>query len=59
MRGLALLIGALLLAFAGQSQFANGGLVRDALADTATAVRRLGPRRTTLEDVFLKGAADV
>jgi len=30
-------------------------LVRDALADTATAVRRLGPRRTTLEDIFLRG----
>ena len=34
------------------------GLVRDALADTGTGVRRLGPRRTTLEDVFLQGAGD-
>jgi ABC-2 type transport system ATP-binding protein len=30
-------------------------LVRDALADTGTGVRRVGPRRTTLEDVFLQG----
>jgi len=35
------------------------GLVRDALADTGTAVRRLGPRRTTLEDVFMQGAESV
>jgi ABC-2 type transport system ATP-binding protein len=35
------------------------GLVRDALADTGTAVRRLGPRRTTLEDVFMQGAEGV
>jgi ABC-2 type transport system ATP-binding protein len=34
-------------------------LVRDALADTGAALRRLGPRRTTLEDVFLQGAGDV
>jgi ABC-2 type transport system ATP-binding protein len=34
-------------------------LVRDALADTGTAVRRLGPRRTTLEDVFMQGADSV
>ena len=34
-------------------------LVRDALADTDTAVRRLGPRRTTLEDVFMQGAESV
>ena len=33
-------------------------LVRDALAETGTALRRLGPRRTTLEDVFLQGAGD-
>lgn len=31
-------------------------LVRDALAATGTVLRRLGPRRTTLEDVFLQGA---
>jgi ABC-2 type transport system ATP-binding protein len=31
-------------------------LVRDALAATGTVLRRLGPRRTTLEDVFLRGA---
>jgi ABC-2 type transport system ATP-binding protein len=30
-------------------------LVRDALVDTGTGLRRLGPRRTTLEDVFLQG----
>jgi len=33
-------------------------LVRDALAATNTALRRLGPRRTTLEDVFLQGAGN-
>jgi ABC-2 type transport system ATP-binding protein len=33
-------------------------LVRDALAATDTALRRLGPRRTTLEDVFLQGDGD-
>jgi ABC-2 type transport system ATP-binding protein len=33
-------------------------MVRDALAETGTALRRLGPRRTTLEDVFLQGAGD-
>ena len=31
-------------------------LVRDALASSGTVLRRLGPRRTTLEDVFLQGA---
>jgi ABC-2 type transport system ATP-binding protein len=31
-------------------------LVRDTLAATGTVLRRLGPRRTTLEDVFLQGA---
>jgi ABC-2 type transport system ATP-binding protein len=30
-------------------------LIRDALAATGTGLRRLGPRRTTLEDVFLEG----
>ncbi len=29
------------------------GVARDALAETGTAVRRLGARRTTLEDVFM------
>jgi ABC-2 type transport system ATP-binding protein len=33
-------------------------LVRDALAATGTTLRRLGPRRTTLEDVFLHGGGD-
>jgi len=33
-------------------------MVRDALADTGAAVRRLGPRRTTLEDVYLRGGGD-
>ena len=33
-------------------------LMRDALADTGMVVRRLGPRRTTLEDVFLQGAGN-
>jgi ABC-2 type transport system ATP-binding protein len=33
-------------------------LVRDALAATGTAVRRLGARRTTLEDVYLKEGHD-
>ncbi len=33
-------------------------LVRDALATTGTTLRRLGSRRTTLEDVFLQGAGD-
>jgi len=33
-------------------------LVRDALAGTGTVLRRLGPRRTTLEDVFLQGVGD-
>lgn len=33
-------------------------LVRDAVAATGCALRRLGPRRTTLEDVFLQGAGD-
>jgi ABC-2 type transport system ATP-binding protein len=33
-------------------------LVRDVLAATGCALRRLGPRRTTLEDVFLQGAGD-
>ena len=28
-------------------------LVRDVLADTGAGIRRLGPRRTTLEDIFL------
>ncbi len=30
-------------------------LIRDALAETGAALRRLGPRRTTLEDIFLAG----
>ncbi len=33
-------------------------LVRDVLADTGAGVRRMGPRRTTLEDVFLAGSDD-
>jgi ABC-2 type transport system ATP-binding protein len=33
-------------------------LVRDALVATGSTLRRLGPRRTTLEDVFLQGARD-
>lgn len=28
-------------------------VVRDALADTGTGLRRMGPKRTTLEDIFL------
>jgi hypothetical protein len=28
-------------------------LVRDVLADTGAGIRRLGPRRTTLEDIYL------
>jgi len=30
-------------------------IVRDALADTGTGLRRMGPKRTTLEDIFLGG----
>jgi ABC-2 type transport system ATP-binding protein len=33
-------------------------LVRDVLADTGSGLRRMGPRRTTLEDVFLAEADD-
>jgi hypothetical protein len=33
-------------------------LVRDTLAATGTTLRRLGSRRTTLEDVFLQGAGN-
>jgi ABC-2 type transport system ATP-binding protein len=33
-------------------------LVRDALVDTATPLRRLGAKRTTLEDVFMAGDPD-
>ncbi|HSQ37133.1 MAG TPA: ABC transporter ATP-binding protein, partial [Acidimicrobiia bacterium] len=33
-------------------------LVRDTLAATGMTRRRLGSRRTTLEDVFLQGAGD-
>jgi ABC-2 type transport system ATP-binding protein len=33
-------------------------LVRDALSETGAVLRRLGPRRTTLEDVFLQGAGN-
>jgi ABC-2 type transport system ATP-binding protein len=29
------------------------GVVRDVLADTGAGIRRLGPRRTTLEDIFM------
>ena len=32
--------------------------VRDALAETGAALRRLGPRRTTLEDVYLRDGED-
>ncbi|MBU1492420.1 MAG: ABC transporter ATP-binding protein [Actinobacteria bacterium] len=31
------------------------GLVRDVLADTGVGIRRMGPRRITLEDVYLAG----
>lgn len=31
-------------------------LVRDALADTGTGMRSMGPKATTLEDVFLEGS---
>jgi len=30
-------------------------LVRDVLADTGVGIRRLGPRRTTLEDIYMAG----
>jgi ABC-2 type transport system ATP-binding protein len=33
-------------------------LVRDVLAETGSGLRRMGPRRTTLEDVFLEGSDD-
>ena len=31
-------------------------VVRDVLADTGAGIRRLGPHRTTLEDIFMAGA---
>jgi hypothetical protein len=31
-------------------------LVRDALADSGAGMRSLGPKATTLEDVFLEGS---
>ncbi|MCB2222598.1 MAG: ABC transporter ATP-binding protein [Actinobacteria bacterium] len=40
----------LLVALEGGDPFA---LVRDVLADTGAGIRRMGPRRTTLEDVYL------
>jgi len=30
-------------------------MVRDVLAETGTGIRRLGPRRTTLEDIYMAG----
>jgi ABC-2 type transport system ATP-binding protein len=33
-------------------------VVRDALASTGTGIRRLGPRRTTLEDIYLAEGTD-
>ena len=33
-------------------------LVRDALAESGTGIRRLGPRRITLEDIYLAGGKD-
>jgi ABC-2 type transport system ATP-binding protein len=33
-------------------------LIRDALADTGTGIRRLGVRATTLEEVFLRDAGE-
>jgi ABC-2 type transport system ATP-binding protein len=32
-------------------------MVRDVLAETGTGIRRLGPRRTTLEDIYMAGDA--
>jgi len=46
----------LLITVAGGDPFA---VVRDVLADTDTGIRRLGPRRITLEDIYLAGGKDV